>query len=318
MTKTFIFSFRFYFSYLSATCFTTSCQYGHFCELEIKLLYIDRRDDSSLEAPHIMAESSLRLNDKTIVLAGPFGLLVQNLITQLTEFGSDVAVLTDDFKSAQRVCQNIMDMREVSEKYGRAAAIEVNFHDEKQSRSGLSRSAELFGSTDVYIDTFLWGAKIPFYATAGDGPLHSKTTLEAHFQSLSEASKIMSQAALTFLKSRARGRMLYLFHELDCLMADKVGSKVFSDYTDGIVRAAKEYVETHTAINALAVGVNEEYLLSRFSKTLTIQKALQELLKYKPDSRLIDYNDISQVVAYLVSPLANGISGQVIHLNNGI
>ncbi len=264
-----------------------------------------------------MAESSFRLNDKTVVLAGPYGLLLQNLTAQLAECGADVAVLTDDIKSAQRVCQNIMDMREVSEKFGRAAAIEVKLHDEKNVNASLSRAAELFGSTDIYIDAYLFGLKVPFYGDANPGPSGSKSTIETQFHSTLEFSKTLSQAALAFLKSRARGRMLYLFHELDVMMAEKVESKVFAEFNEYIVKLAHSLVESHTAVNALAVGVNEEYLLSRFPKTPTIQRSLQELVKVRPQARLVDYSDIAQVVSFLVSPVANGLSGQVIHLNHG-
>ncbi len=264
-----------------------------------------------------MADSYFRLNDKTVVLAGPFGLLIQNLIAQLTECGADVAVLTDDFKGAQRVCQNIMDIREVSEKFGRAAAIEVKSSDEKTVSNCLSRAAELFGSADIYIDGYLFGLKIPFYGEPSPGPAGAKSTIEAQFHSALEHSKSMSNAALTFLKARARGRILYLFHELDVVMTEKVESNIFSEFTDYVVRLAKTHAETHTAVNALAVGVNEEYLLSRFTKTSTIQKALQELVKTRIGARLVDYSDIAQAVTFLVSPLSNSISGQIIHLNHG-
>jgi 3-oxoacyl-[acyl-carrier protein] reductase len=265
-----------------------------------------------------MADSSFRLNDKTVVMAGPYGLLMQNLTAQLAECGADVAVLTDDYKSAQRVCQNIMDMREVSEKFGRAAAIEVKLHDEKSVTGSLSRAAELFGSTDIYIDAYLFGLKIPFYADANPGPACTKTAIEAQFHTTLEFSKALSQAALTFVKSRARGRLLYLFHELDMVMAERAESNVFIEFQNQIRQMALKYSETQTAVNALAVGVNEEYLLSRFPKTPTIQKALQQLVQHRPNSRLIDYADIAQVVAFLVSPLANGLSGQTIHLNHGV
>ena len=266
-----------------------------------------------------MSEVGFKLTDKTVVLAGPFGLLVQNLATLLANCGADVALVTDDYKSAQRICQNIMDMREVSEKFGRAAAIEVNFHDEKSVAQCLNRSAEAFGGADIYIDTQLFGLKIPFFATEGakadTPPAMTRGAIEASFLAALETLRTMTQAASTFVKTRTRGRIIYAFNELDVLTAKKVETSVFSQFGDYVRKVAQELAANQTAVNALAIGVNEEYLLSRFPKQASIQRAHQELQKTLPHARLVDYADISNIVAYLASHSSNGISGQIIHVN---
>jgi NAD(P)-dependent dehydrogenase (short-subunit alcohol dehydrogenase family) len=266
-----------------------------------------------------MSEVGFKLTDKTVVLAGPFGLLVQNLTTLLANCGADVAVVTDDVKSAQRVCQNIMDMREVSEKFGRATAIGADFGDEKSAAQSLSRSAEAFGSTDIYIDCHLFGLRLPFYAdSAAAGPAMARETIEANFNSAFDTLQAMTAAAATFVKARSRGRILYLFHELDILAAKRVESPVFAQFGDFVRKTAQELSPQQAAVNAVAVGVNEEYLLSRFQKSASIQRALQELVKTLPAARLVDYADISNIVAFLASPLSNGISGQVLHVNHAL
>jgi hypothetical protein len=265
-----------------------------------------------------MSDVGFKLVDKTVVLAGPFGLLIQNLTTLLTSCGADVAVVTDDAKSAQRVCQNIMDMREVSEKFGRATAIESKFGDEKSAAQSLSRSAEAFGGADIYIDTHLFGLRFPFYGDAASAAAMARGTIEASFLSAFETLRSMTQAASAFVKSRSRGRILYLFHELDILAAKKVESPIFSQFGDYVRKTAQELAPNQTAVNALAIGVNEEYLLSRFPKLISIQKAHQELLKSLPHSRIVDYADISNIVSFLSSPLSNGISGQVLHVNHAV
>jgi NAD(P)-dependent dehydrogenase (short-subunit alcohol dehydrogenase family) len=252
------------------------------------------------------------LNDKTIVLAGPFGLLLQNLTTKLAEHGADVALITDDVKSAQRVCQNIMDMREVSEKYGRAAAIEATISDEKSAENNFSRSAEIFGSTDVYIDTHLFGLKLPFFAETNLGDISSV------FSTALKKSQLMTNSAARFLKGRNRGRILYLIQELDIWAAEKAQSKVYEEFFDYVHKLGVTLTSQHTSVNALAVGANEEFLLSRFAKSLTIQRALQELSKTLPHAKLVDYNEIANFTSFIVSPMSSGLNGQVIRLDHGL
>ncbi len=265
-----------------------------------------------------MSEVGIKLTDKTVVLAGQFGLLVQNLATLLANCGADVALVTDDYKSAQRICQNIMDMREVSEKFGRAAAIEVNFRDEKSVSQCLNRSAEAFGGADIYIDTQLFGLKIPFYADANAKTTLTQGAIEANFLAAFETLQTMTQAAAAFVKTRSRGRIIYIFNELDILAAKRLDTAVFEQFGEYVRKVAQELAANQTAVNALAIGVNEEYLLSRFPKQASIQKAHQELQKTMPHARLVDYADISNIVAYLASHASNGISGQVIRVNHAL
>lgn len=255
------------------------------------------------------------LNDKTIVLAGPFGLLMQNLISRLSEHGANVAVITDDVKSANRVCQNIMDMREVSEKFGRAAAIETKLSDEKSAQNSFSLSAETFGGIDILIDTHLFGLNIPFFNTT---PKPTESEITNLYAKAFHSTQMMTDAASTFLKSRTRGRILFLLHEFDMWAAEKNDSKVFLTFSNFVRDLSIKLSEQNTSVNALAIGVNEEYLLSRFSKAQTIQKSLHQLRQTIKHAKLVDYAEITNITSFMASPMSSGISGQVVRCNYGL
>ncbi len=252
------------------------------------------------------------LNDKTVVLAGPFGLLMQNLVSRLAEHGADVAVITDDVKSAGRVCQNIMDMREVSEKFGRAAAFEGKIENEKAAENSFSQSAETFGGTDVFIDTHLFSLNIPFFAEA------NSSDVSGLFQNAFQKTQTLTNTASAFLKSRTKGRIIYLLHELDMWAAEKASSPIFSQFSKYVADTSSKLAEQNTAVNALAIGVNEEYLLTRFSKAQTIQQSLQKLQKTIPHARLVDYSEIANITSFMASSMSSGLSGQVIRSNHGL
>lgn len=251
------------------------------------------------------------LNDKTVVVAGPFGTLTQTLTARLAEYGSNVCLVTNNFNAADRVCQNLSDMREVSERFGRTAAVELKDGTDQDMRGIFSRGAELFGGIDIYIDANLFGLEIPFYSKKQD------YNVDENFNRAFARLKSATQAAVAYMKTRSRGRVLYLCHALDMLAAQKKQSSVFENFNKYVQNIAAELVNQSTTVNTLAIGVNEEYLLNRFSQ-VTIQTALKELMKDIPQAKIIDYNEIANWTSYIVSPASSGLSGQTIYLNHGL
>jgi NAD(P)-dependent dehydrogenase (short-subunit alcohol dehydrogenase family) len=236
---------------------------------------------------------------------------MQNLASALTENGADVALMTDDIKSASRFSQNLMDLREVSEKYGRAAAIESKFDDEKSAQDDFSRSAELFGTTDIYIDTHLYNINIPFM---------QKETLEDMDHAFAESFKkshMMTGAALSFILGRSKSRVLYVVNQLDLLTLQAAGSKKPAEFSDYVLNLCRETQKENVTVNALAVGVSEEYILTHI-KAPSIQAGFREMQKQIPMVRLVEYVEVASMVSFLVSSHSTALNGQVIQLNHGM
>lgn len=250
--------------------------------------------------------------DKTVVISGPFGLLMQSLTQVLTEAGADVALLVEDANAAQRFCQNISDLKEMSEKYGRAAALQSRVTTEKEAQIDFSRCAELFGTTDAYIDLNLFGTKIPFFT--GD----VTAAADAEFEKNLNRTYLMSQAALFYLRSRHKSRVTYVFNELDALALNKINSTKLTEFTDYVRKMAIDTIKDHITFNALAVGVSEEFLQARFSNAGPISASLKALKETLPLAKLVDYRDIGNMITFMVSPLSNGLNGQVVRLNHGL
>lgn len=258
-------------------------------------------------------ETNIRLNDKTVVLVGPFGPIMQNLIPRISESGADVCALTDDVKTAQRVCQNVLDQHEVLEHHGRAAAFELTKLDAKSIEVAFGRAAELFGTTDVLIDLNLLSTKIPFYSNNPPTDEVNKNFSEA-FERLSAISKV----GVNFVRSRAKGRLIYLFHLLDAWAAEKAKSDVYTNFYSHINKLAFEYRAQSLTVNGISVGVSEEYLLSRFPKSSSIRLAHQELIKTIPHSKMVDFAEIANLTTFIASPLSSGINGQILKIDHAL
>lgn len=258
--------------------------------------------------------SDFKLTDKTALIAGPFTLCLQNITTKLTEAGTNVTILTNDVKGCQRFCQNICDLREVSERFGRAVTLESELTDDKSAEELFSKSAEIFGTSDLYIDLHMLSLNVPFWTNEMPDTLTNDFTKQfGNFQK-------MAAAAAKFIKSRNRGRILLLFNELDAISSEKMNFSRFREISELVSKMGREIGAGafHTSINALSLGVSEEYLTTRFPKIRSIQLALQELKKTIPHAKIIDHNDIANLVLFLVSPLSTGVNGQIIHLDNAL
>jgi hypothetical protein len=206
-----------------------------------------------------------------------------------------------------------MDLREVSEKYGRSAAIESDFSSQSAVQDAFSRSAEIFGTTDIYIDTQLLGMSLGYRSGA------NKTQAEAQFSETFNRSHITTGVALNFIRNRSKSRILYIVNDLDLNELEHLGSDKGSELREYVLRMAQETAKEHITVNALSVGVSEDYLLQKNkSAAVSIQKSLKELQAKLPNARLVDYSDISATISFLVSPLSSAVNGQLITVNHGL
>jgi NAD(P)-dependent dehydrogenase (short-subunit alcohol dehydrogenase family) len=260
-----------------------------------------------------MADMGMKLTDKTVLLCGKFNLCLQNLASNLTESGANVLLLTDDPKAAQRFSQTLSDLREVSEKYGKAISFDEPFNDDQNPDHYFSKTAELFGTADIYIDLNLFNFDLPLMAS----PIPEKFKSEFAAQYL--IFQKMTASAIKFIRTRSRGRIIALFHELDMLTCERENFSGFLDFKDFISKTAMTLAGAphHTSFNAVAIGINEEYLLKKYPKFKTIRESLKELNKIYPSVKLVEHSDISNTTLFLASPLSTGINGQIIHCNHG-
>jgi 3-oxoacyl-[acyl-carrier protein] reductase len=258
-------------------------------------------------------DSGLHLREKTAILTGPLTQLHQSLIMRLCELGCNVALLGDENPNAQRYTQQISDQREIHPHFGRATTLDVNFSKEENIADAISRAAEAFGGVDIYIDGL-------FHPDRGDfKTLESPEKVQSIVKYELLASLNATQTVLRFLKGRRRGRILYLLQDLTCQGFSN--SMVHAAARGGLIpfsqALAAEVKSDNVTVNCLRMGLTEEFLLSVYpGKNLTEAEA--ELRKSYPQVELLRADELSSIVAFLVSPLAQVISGQSIVAHRGL
>jgi 3-oxoacyl-[acyl-carrier protein] reductase len=253
----------------------------------------------------------LNLRERTVVILGPVGPTLQNLVMALTGHGADVALIDADAAKMQRFCQNVSDQREVNEKNGRAMAIPVQWDNPTSVRDAIGKAAQTFGSVDIYIDAMTENKATPFNVGA-DNPgldtliLHNLTvTLRA------------TEYAASFLKGRKRGRIVYILQ--DSMNRGLIQDAAATAARTGLIAfsktLARQLQDVNVTVNCLSLGLTEEYLLGHFPECTSIKEAQEKMKALDPLFRITDSEKIANSLLYLCSSSGAAVTGQHIVLS---
>lgn len=245
-----------------------------------------------------MRESPLRLNDKTVILFGPGHSLTQATGAFLAEQGADVAFVGPEAGSMRKFAENLMDNRQVHPSYGRSASFETDLKSQKDDLDVISKVAETFGGLEVIIDTHL-------------DPLGSGTLTETRLR--------MAQSALQFLEGRQRGRILFFSPLYEVADQNKFEVKQLDDkkVMQILSEVKKQNFEKNISINALQIGITEDFLLTQF-KGKPLKESIENLKQRYPSFHILEALEVGAFAAFIASPISSGLNKQVIQLDKGL
>lgn len=262
------------------------------------------------------ALDSFKLEDRTAILTGPWSSFNQAIATKLTQLGCDVAMIHHDVDRLRRVADQLMDVREVQERYGRAVAIPSSVGTAAQAQDAITRAAEALGGLDIYVDGNMVTRPKSFREPG------SLDALDEALDHNLRAPLLMTHGMMKFLENRKRGRVIYLLHDLaragatqhGMLSATRMGLSQFAK------ALARECADKGVTVNCVSMGVTEDILMAQpaGAPPMTMQAAAVELAKTFPGAAPMDSERIANLVAFLASPLSSGITGQTIAVNQGL
>ena len=257
-------------------------------------------------------EATFKLQDRTAVLVGSATPVNIAIASKFTQLGANVAMVDRNIDALQRFASQIMDMREINERYGRAFAIQADFSKPHGAQDAISRSAEAFGGIDIFIDGSV---------TTLAGAFREPKALEDLEQSLDlnlRAPVQLTHAVLRFLEGRKRGRIIYLQHDLaqEGMINNSIAALTRSGLSAFAKSLSRELADKNITINCVAMGASEDFLLAQHrGESKSIQEAQQILNKQYPFATLTEPERVANMVAFLASPLGIGISGQTLSVN---
>lgn len=260
-------------------------------------------------------EASFKLTDRTALITGPCNSINQAIAMRLTQVGANVAIVDRNTEQAARFANQLMDAREINERYGRAVAIQSDLTSPSQIQDAISRVAESFGGIDIYIDSHM---------TLDVQPFQNATALENLDKLVDTNLKApirITHSILRFLGSRKRGRVIYLMHDICRLGMPQNG--LMSLTRTGLSAFARtlsrEVAESNITVNCVAMGITEEFLLAQIGdEKLSIQEAQKRLTQQFPQAVMTEPEKIANLILFLASPLGSSITGQTIAASSGL
>jgi NAD(P)-dependent dehydrogenase (short-subunit alcohol dehydrogenase family) len=260
------------------------------------------------------SESTFKLQDRTAILTGPLSVFNQSIAMKLTQFGANVALVDRNIEKTERFANQLMDQREVNERYGKVVAIQADLSKPHHCQDAISRAAEAFGGLDILIDGLM---------TTDVQPFKSPTALDDLDRLIDvnlRSPLMLTHSAMRFLEGRKRGRIIYLVHDLARLGYEHNG--LLSATRTGLCQFAKtlsrEVAASNVTVNCVAIGVTEDLLLAQNRQAASVQAAQERLMKLFPYATMTEPDRIASTVAFLASPMGAGITGQTIAVSQGL
>ncbi len=169
-----------------------------------------------------------------------------------------------------------------------------------------------FGALDIFIHNAASGYNRP---ALEQKPKGWDWTMNINARSLLFAA----QRAAVLMERRGRGYIVSI--------SSPGSHRVLPDYV--VVGASKAALEALTrylavelapkniVVNAVAPGVVDTEALQHFASMQNKERIIEEFLRYVPAGRLVTPQDVANVVAFLCTPAAEMIRGQVIAVDGG-
>lgn len=259
-----------------------------------------------------MADNTLNLRERSCVIVGPLTTVVQNIASTLTQHGSDITLISNNCETHQRLARHLNDQREINEKYGRCIAFESPLNDVKSCKEAISKAAETFGSVDIYIDALNSPNSASFRHDKSVEQFDELITTELR------STFYLSHAVINFLKSRKRGRMLYLVPDeaINGFQLDSVHSLLRGGLVSFTRSLAREIADISCTVNTVSIGLTEEYLLNHFPEAASVKDALEKMRQLQPMAKLMNPDHLANTVLYLCSSMGSGTSGEILRVKN--
>lgn len=250
------------------------------------------------------------LRERTVIIAGPFSSLIQNVMMGLCQMGADVALLDKDAGQAVKFCQNITDQREVNEKQGRAMAVPVDLSNRIQLKDAVGKVAQTFGGLDIYIDAHVSNQATPMTLNLDE------TDLQPILDRNLKIPMMLTQTIISYLKGRKRGRILYLLNQpmLNSATADIIATGARTGLIHFAKTLARQIHDLNVTVNVLSVGLTEEYVLGHYPEGGSIKETVEKLKQTDPTFKITEPDKITHSIIYLVSQFGSGVNGQLITL----
>lgn len=246
--------------------------------------------------------------DKVAIVTGAARGIGAATATRLAADGIAVAVLDADGPGCERTCAQIVDAG------GTALPVRADVTDPEQVRSSVATVARRLGPVTILVHNA---------GVIRDGPLAELTDEDwdvVHAVNL-RAAFLMCRQVRPFLVGRRWGRIVTLSSVAALGNRDQANYAAAKAGVQGLVRGlALELGPYGVTVNAVGPGYIVTDMTAQTAARLGMDfEQLQQLVAAQtPVRRVGRPEDVAHTIAFLVSPGAGYITGEVIYVNGGV
>nr|WP_304093185.1 3-oxoacyl-[acyl-carrier-protein] reductase [Hydrogenobacter thermophilus] len=243
------------------------------------------------------------LSGKRALITGSTRGIGKSIAEHLAKAGASVVITGRDKAKAEEVA------KELNQKYSvQAFGIELRLDDPQSIKSGYEQIEKLIEGVDILVNNAgITKDKLFLRMSLEDWEEVIKVNLTGTFF-------ITSLAIKSMLKNRW-GRVINISSVVG--FVGNVGQVNYSSTKAGLVgftkSLAKELASRNITVNAVAPGFIETDMTAVLSEDIK-----QNYLKNIPLGRFGKPEDVAGAVLFLCSPMADYITGEVLHVNGGM
>ncbi len=255
----------------------------------------------------ILSSISFNFTNKVILITGSGRGIGREIAIFFAKCGADVVV--NFFRNREPAEATAEEIRKLGR---RAVVVRANLGEMDQIDTLFDAVRDTFGYIDYFVHNAASGYNRPVMEQRPKG---WDWTMDINARSFLFAS----QRAFDMMKPRNGGAIVAI--------SSPGAQRVLPDYV--VVGASKAAIEAITrylavefapfniSVNAVSPGVVKTDALQHFNTIREDQDIFENVIASTPAGRLASPNDVAQLVAFLCSPAAQMIRGQVITMDGG-
>lgn len=250
----------------------------------------------------------MRLVGRSALVTGGSRGIGRGVALVLAQEGADVAIIyRRDREAANETVQAIRALGR------RAEAFQADVSDFAQVKEAVPRAIDFLGKVDILVNNAGIASRGNTLADTDVEEMHR--VLGVHFFGAFYCTKLV----LPSMRQQSRGDIFFISSRATQNFAPRhVPYAAAKAAMEAMARClAKEEREHNIRVNVVAPGLVETEMGRRLVRATRGVQNIKEIYPQMPFGRVIQPEDIGRLIAFLASPEAELISGQVIYIDGG-